>query len=174
VVTGPAPAAGHDQQIDQWHHGPRRNQPSSVPVTAAEWLDRLDQAHAAATPGPWWNESGTVHAPLPFGRNDGKPGPACHPLDAQGRNGRDANADAEFASVAYNANPGLVAAVRAVLELADDDEAVAERATDYASKAVTLGKQDYWETLSQVRSQSADRIRAAVGAALGVETGAGQ
>jgi hypothetical protein len=58
-----------------------------------------DEADArAATPGHWWNESGTVHACLPFGRDDGLPGAACHPLDAQGANGLDADADAEHAS----------------------------------------------------------------------------
>src|SRR5665647_1153199 len=52
-----------------------------------------------ATPGPWWNESGTVHAPYPFGRDlAAGNGGACHPLDAQGGNGRDAEADAEHAS----------------------------------------------------------------------------
>lgn len=54
----------------------------------------------AATPGPWWNESGTVHAPFPFGRDlSAGPGGACHPLDAQGGNGRDADADAEHAAL---------------------------------------------------------------------------
>lgn len=64
-------------------------------------LDRIQEREEMArqaTPGPWWNESGTVHAPLPYGRNDGQPGAACHPLDAQGRNGRNPDADAELAA----------------------------------------------------------------------------
>ena len=58
-----------------------------------------DAVAREATPGPWWNESGTVHAPYPFGRDlTAGNGGACHPLDAQGGNGRDADADAEHAS----------------------------------------------------------------------------
>ena len=65
-------------------------------------LARVAEDEAAAreaTPGPWWNESGTVHAPFPFGRDlSAGPGGACHPLDAQGGNGRDADAEVEHAA----------------------------------------------------------------------------
>lgn len=86
-----------------------------------------DEADAQdATPGPWWNESGTVHAPYPFGRDlTAGNGGACHPLNAQGSNGRDADADAEHAS---RHDPGRVlaecAAKRAIVALHSSEDGV--------------------------------------------------
>jgi hypothetical protein len=118
------------------------------PIT--ELCDQLDQLRAAATPGPWWNESGTVHAPLPFGRNDGLPGAACHPLNAQGSNGLDADADAELAAAAVNALPQLTAALRAV-------EALADRLDDDADSMDQVASS--WDDVGH-RETSGDRCRA--------------
>jgi hypothetical protein len=82
------------------------------PLTAGEWLDRLDQAHAAAS--PW--AARRVHEAL----------------------------------------PALTSALRAVLALADEDDA---RRGDYG-----------YRIRNGLDPSPGDRIRSAVTAALGVET----
>ena len=63
----------------------------------------------AATPGPWWDESGTIHAPawaqwMP-------PGSTCHPAYTFGSNGIDCAADADFIAHAREDIPALVAEI---------------------------------------------------------------
>jgi hypothetical protein len=130
-------------------------------VTAAEWLDRLDQAHAAATPGPWatyeahgrdycdeaWSFLGirSMTGVLPQVAQ-------THPLwDSESEL---AGEDAAAIVAEHNATPRLVAALRAVLSLADR--------LDEDWEAVMVGH-DHDECLGNI-------IRSAVVAALGVET----
>jgi hypothetical protein len=63
----------------------------------------------AATPGWWWNESGTIHAP--DWRPDAQSGSVCHPAHTFESNGIDWNADAEFIAHARQDVPALVAEI---------------------------------------------------------------
>jgi hypothetical protein len=119
-------------------------------------LDRLEQAHAAATPGPWCEDEEGFHD--------------LEAIDEHGFGeviGRiDAGEDVTLIVAAVNALPSLVSALRAVADLADDDVTVGELARGYAANAKIIGETQYWETLAEVREQSADRLRSALAAAL--------
>ena len=77
--------------------------PSPVPALD---LDALDELERQASKGPWWTESGTLHAPIP-GRTDGA---ARHPIAFS--NADDPDAEAEFIAALRNAAPSLIAAAR--------------------------------------------------------------
>jgi hypothetical protein len=112
-------------------------------VTTAEWLDALDQAHAAATSGPWSNPEYTSSV---YGGDDLvqllRVASSVH------------SADATAIVAEHNATPLLVAALRAVLDAADDWDGQAKREGDDGA----------------IHARHAYRLRAAVSSALGVET----
>ena len=69
-------------------------------------LDEIKERCEKATGGPWWNESGVIHAPhwdksLPEGAQ-------CLPADTYNGNGRDWHDDAEFIAHAREDVPALV------------------------------------------------------------------
>jgi hypothetical protein len=115
-------------------------------------LDALDAAHAAATPGPWQYDPespGEV-----WDGDDRWPGVIATATEG---------ADAAAIVAEHNASPRLVAALRAVLALADEiDEDAARQAP-----AAGLSAEDYARSW---RADAPNRIRSAVVAALGVET----
>jgi hypothetical protein len=122
-------------------------------VTAAEWLDALDQAHAAATPGPWITDGHELYAAhsVELGIPSEWVAETCDVDDPQRGV---ANAAAIVAE--HNAWPRVSAALRAVLALADEDDA---RRGDYG-----------YRIRNGLDPSPGDRIRTAVVAALGVET----
>jgi hypothetical protein len=138
-------------------------------VTAAEWLDALDQAHAAATPGPWISDSHELYQAIP-----GLPdisgdwlGETCR-IEGDPHHAT-SDADAALIVAAVNALPGLTAALRAVLALADEWRYKGE----YGWGPWQAGEGP--EIEGAVLDDASHRLRAAVCAALGVETtGAGQ
>jgi hypothetical protein len=147
-------------------------------VSAAEFLDALDQAHAAATPGPWQVDNDGDDLAVTAGTARGLPGSwratdRIFTSDVGEWSGEEEHeseqrkADAATIVAEHNATPRLVAAVRAVLEVAGD----LDRDADYYSLAA-VGSHDHG--VHEAQSDAADRIRTAVGAALGVETGAGR
>ena len=84
------------------------------PRGASELLDQLDQARAAATPGPWQVESGDVWTVPEFD---------LHRFDVMGEQVAKTDlvdADASLIVAAVNHLPQLTAALRAVLALADE------------------------------------------------------
>lgn len=89
----------------------------------AELLDQLDQAHAAATPGPWRRNSqpGVI-----FGDGRDKPMPIAAGYTRP---------DAALIVAAVNHLPQLTAAIRAVLDFADElDGLVGDETVDEVSR----------------------------------------
>lgn len=126
------------------------------------WLDELDAAREKATPGPWQYDPET---PGEVWDSDER---YPHVLG-----GCEESADAALIVAAVNALPELIrlareryAIERAVLDLADQDEKVAQiaRGKECAAKGDAA---DFWHTLAEVREQSRDRLRAAVTGAAG-------
>lgn len=72
-------------------------------------LDTIKARCAAATPGPWWNETGTIHAP--DWRSGAEHGSTCHPAYTFGSNGIDWEADADFIAHARSDIPAMVAEI---------------------------------------------------------------
>jgi hypothetical protein len=132
-------------------------------VTAAEWLDALDQAHAAIEP--------------PISRFAGLAVDNEYPTDVNARYADGGSAafaecygedSAALIVAAVNAMPGLIAALRAVLDLHELDvtygQSVCMECTVYTDDDRAIEVPAWWPCPT---------VRA-VGAALGVETGAGQ
>jgi hypothetical protein len=112
-------------------------------------LDALDQAHAAATPGPWFEVGYGIYA----------------------EKGERGDAGNEFA--AQRDHECLVAALRAVLEICAAWEEEARQWLDQAARNEADG---FGMTAAAQRENAsdallrADHVRSAVVAALGVET----
>jgi hypothetical protein len=90
-------------------------------------LDRLEQAHAAATPGPWL----TYHHP------DDRSSATVDFTGARSSDGYVAvcwrsSADAAAIVAEHNAIPALVSALRAVADLADEADAKVRRSVPAA------------------------------------------
>jgi hypothetical protein len=128
-------------------------------VTAAEWLDALDQAHAAAMTGEWFATRNRV-----FAQRTG-----FEPLISA----CERRADAAAIVAEHNATPRLVAALRAVLEICAAWEEEARQWLDQAARNEADG---FGMTAAAQRENAsdallrADHVRSAVVAALGVET----
>lgn len=122
-----------------------------LPVTA--WLDRLDQLRAEATPGPWfaWDRGVGWHLAVedpdgPTNDEYGRP----ELLPEGDRTDLARGEDAALIVAAVNDLPKLTAAIRAVLELADELDKEAELSGE---DNLTSGALNF----------AADRIRAAIG-----------
>lgn len=63
-----------DAEVVSFTSGPHKSAGQNV-----TYLAELRAKADAATPGPWWNESGVIHAPIP-GRTDGA---AVHPASCE-------------------------------------------------------------------------------------------
>jgi hypothetical protein len=113
----------------------------------ADLLARLEETHKAATPGPWIADSHEIYQALPYATDLSGDwiGETCR-IDGDPLGPGDADAAAIVA--AHNHQPALIAAVRAVLALADELEPLPRIITG---------------------SYAADRLRSAVAAALGAE-----
>lgn len=72
-------------------------------------LEAIKNRYESATPGPWWSESGIIHAPAWW--DGAESGAACHPADCFERSGRDWRADADFIAHARTDVPNLLAEV---------------------------------------------------------------
>ena len=70
-------------------------------------LAEIEARADAATPGPWWNESGVVHAPVD--------GPCVHPASCT------EEADADFIAGSRTDVPALVAMVREAVRQRDGE-----------------------------------------------------
>jgi hypothetical protein len=120
-------------------------------------LDRLEQAHAAATPGPWCEDEEGFHD--------------LEAIDEHGFGeviGRiDAGEDVTLIVAAVNALPSLVSALRAVADLADELEDEADTALEkYPSNPFDVPIVRDIRAAAGSQKFTATRIRDALAAAL--------
>ena len=128
---------------------PRTDADTATPI--AETLDRLERAHAAATPGPWsatqdFIDQGVPDCTMTIHGGDG----GYVATVSQSYRGEDS---AAAIVAAHNALPSLLAAVRGVLALADSLD------------VDSCDPQPDWR--ARLLFETADRLRAVVTAALG-------